>query len=543
MRKLLLIHFLSIVCYFSSAQNNSIPYKVFTSEKFESPKGFDLLYPIGLGKNGVLQSAIRKNESIFLQQFNSELVPGKKNIVSFQNVLPERSEYIRAQRIGNTLMLFYRTVFKKEEKEGITAIRIDINSLEMIGSPVILFKSSGPVQIGGYGIFYNSGSGAYQFYTSADQKKILISYALRPKVKNDLLNREVRGVYVIDENANISFGKEITMPYPEAKCGDQDFCVSNEGEVFMTLQVYEGDRPKEGANRYKANYSYEIFAYSNNSEKEINASLNLDKRFVNSVSIFLDVNNQLALSGFYSKGLNKPTDGAFVVKLKKNNDTFEKVFAGFYEIPSDVIKSFVSEREKRKIDRKANREQVDEGSLGIYNLMMRNLYFMSDGSTRIIGEQYEVRQVSYFDNTCRCYRTYYQTYAEDVFVFNIKADGNFSWIKKLPKEQFCDCQNPPGLSINSFIENDNLHVFYMDNIRNLNLPESMPPARHVEGRGGFLTGVKIDSEGKIQKYSIGEVNELADYIHIRQFQKNENAGIIDVNRSRKKNTLISIGLK
>jgi hypothetical protein len=86
-------------------------------------------------------------------------------------------------------------------------------------------------------------------------------------------------------------------------------------------------------------------------------------------------------------------------------------------------------------------------------------------------------------------------------------------------------------------------VFYVDNLKNLNLPVTEAPKWHEQGRGGFLTGVKIDENGNQSKYNLGEIEKYETNFYIREFVDGGRNNIISSERKRKMNSLYSIEIK
>ena len=64
--------------------------------------------------------------------------------------------------------------------------------------------------------------------------------------------------------------------------------------------------------------------------------------------LYEDKTNNIVVAGFYSKKGNPSTDGAFMVKLDATSGKFTKLGGGYYEIPSELIKSFMTDRQKEK---------------------------------------------------------------------------------------------------------------------------------------------------------------------------------------------------
>jgi hypothetical protein len=532
------------------AQVTAGPYTVRNSEEFESPKRHDISDPIAFGDKGIVQINIQKAKSFSFQLFNNDLVYQRENTVSTEGLLNERVQYQRAVKLKNKTYIFFRDVFRDEDKEGISALEFDFDKLDFKGASKNLFKSSDRVRIGGvmigygFGVAGSAGEG-YGFEVSEDRTKFLYTYALQPKEKKDELSKDVIGMYVFDENLGKVWGGEYEMPYTEAKMDNLGYTLADDGKVYMLARVYEGVNPKEGRGRgddKKApNYHFEVMVYDKNTKTPKGIEIKLDNHFPKASYIYEDAAHSIVLSGFYAKAYDKPVDGAYMVKLDVASGNFSKVNGGYYEIPSEIIKAYTSDREKRKMEKKESKDE--DHDIGIDNLVIRDIYAMPDGSTKIVSEQYNVVVSYYYDAGCKCMRTRYDTYADDIFVMSIEKDGKLGFVKKIPKSQHAGGAYGAGISINSLAVGNDVHIFYIDNIKNMDLPANEAPKRHEDRRGGFLTGVTVTAKGDVKKYSLGEIEKYETNFFIREFVDGGRNNLISTERRKRKNTLFSIDVK
>ena len=531
------------------AQLKAGPYIVKNSEEFKSPKKHLVSDPIPYGKDGIIQVNRKGLKSFSFQKFSNDLKFEKENTVSTEGKFNDRVSYQSILKLKNKTYLFAREVFRDEEKEGITALEFSAKNLDFTGTAKNLFKSSDKVQmarfnmafVAPYGVrTYGSPKdmGGYDLKVSEDETKFLYTYALVNKEKRDKLNKEVIGMQVFDENLVKQWGGDYEMPYTEAKMDNLGYILGDNGAVYLLAKVYEGETPKEGKDKMKPNYHFEILAYQKGKTTPKIIKIKLDNYFPTEAWVYENANHEIGITGFYAKGANKPVDGAYMIKLDVESGTFTKIKGGYYEIPSEVIKSFSSEREKRKLEKQENKDE--DNNIGINDLEISDIYVMADGSTKIVSEQYAVHVTYYYDMNCKCMKTRYDTYADDIFVLSISAEGKLDWVKKIPKAQHANGAYGPGISINTMSTGSDIHIFYIDNIKNLNLPVTEAPKRHQDGRGGFLTAVTVSSKGDVKKYSLGEIDTYKTNFFIREFVDGERKNLISTERRKKKNILFSI---
>ena len=533
------------------AQVTAGPYTVRNSVEFESPKKHVVSDPIAYGDKGIIQINIQGAKSYSFQLFNNDLVFQKENTVPTEGLLNEHVQYERAVKLKNKTYFFFRDVFKEEKKEGISALEFSPDKLDFVGKSTNLFKSSDRVRIGGagfYGAVYGAKSGSasafgYNFVVSEDETKFLYTYSLLPKERKDELSKDIIGFYVIDENLKQVWGDEHEMPYTEAKMDNLGYTLANDGKVYLLAKVYEGENSREGRTKDKKepNYHFEILIFDKGTKTPKSIEIKLDNNFPKSAFIYEDASKNIVIGGFYGRAANKPVDGAYIVKLDVASGSVSKVNGGYYEIPSDIIKSFTSEREKRKMEKKE--EKDEDNDIGIDHLEIKDIYAMPDGSTKIVSEQYYVRVTYYYDSNCHCMKTKYDTYADDIFVLSIGKDGKLEWVKKIPKSQHAGNAEAKGLSINSYAVGNDIHIFYIDNIKNMNLAATEAPKRHEDRRGGFLTGVTVTPKGEVKKYSLGEIETYETNFYIREFVDGGRNNLISTERRKKQNILFSVDIK
>ncbi|MBL7882613.1 MAG: hypothetical protein JNL69_00980, partial [Bacteroidia bacterium] len=393
-------------------------------------------------------------------------------------------------------------------------------------SPSKLFQSSRGVIGGSYG---------YGISTSIDRTKFLYKYTLHNKERKDELNKIEYGFHVFDENLNQIWGGEYEMPYTEIKMRTIDYQLSNDGKLYFLIKVIDVAGKDEISH-------FEMLVYEKGNKKPQIIELKLEEYVHKSTSLYEDKKSNIVISGFYSKKGNPSIDGAYLLKLEVSNGQFSKVGGGYYEIPSDIIKSYMSDRQKEKLNKKEEKNAGNEKKdLGINNLGIEDIYFLDDGSTIIVSEIYYVITRTHYNG--KTTTTTYDTYAEDLFVFKINPQGNLSWIKKIPKRQHSADASGEGLSIASRVKDGHLHIFYIDHIDNFNLPENEGPKMHQNKRGGYIAAIEFTESGMARKINLGPADQFETNFYIRKFRAGKKDNLIAVERKRKKNMLFSIDMK
>lgn len=141
----------------------------------------------------------------------------------------------------------------------------------------------------------------------------------------------------------------------------------------------------------------------------------------------------------------------------------------------------------------------------------------------------------------------YSYHYGDILVTKIAADGSLSFMRKIPKRQR-GWDGLGGLSFKYFFANNSHYFVYLDNVKNIGLPEEKLPAQHIDKKGGYLTSVKItDADGTLTKGSILNAKEVDDF-KIYQFsttrivKTSENSFMFEAYKKAKEDIMIRVNL-
>lgn len=546
MKKTILAAVLSICSVsFISAQEpagkkTSGNYTIRNSASFESPKGHAVQDPIVMADGSVLQINADGVESFNIQSFSKDLKMVKENTVNVRDKFSERAQFWGFVKFKTKVYAFAREVFRETDQEGVTALEIDPKNLNVTGSAKNLFKSSNKVRFEsvietGYGAavyFGNAAANAYDMFISDDESKFMITYALTPKERNDKLNNDVIGMMVYDENLGKLWGDEYVMPYTEAKMDNLGYTVTNDGKVCLLARVYEGESKKDGAkDKTKPNYHFEVLVYQKGSKDPKKIEIRLDNYF-NKEAYIYENNGKIVVGGFYGKKVGAGVDGAYIVTLDVEKSMISKVNGGYYELPTQFLETFMSDRQKKKAEKKM--EEDEDYDLELNYLRIRAIYCTPDGSTKIVSEiNYVIKRTDSNGHT-----TYTYVY-NDVVLMNIK-NNKLDWVNKIPKSTANGFGR--GLSINSLIIGDNLYIFWKDKPENSNLPAGEKPKK-FGGTNGMLRACMIDAKGQMKFTDIVDVAPYDMHFDIKNFVDGGYNNLISTERRKKENMIFSIDVK
>lgn len=515
------------------------------SQDFETPGRHSINEPVAYGNKGIFQFSNKGAKSVHVQLFGNDLKMIKENTDEIKSSLSEHANNPIIRRMGDKIYLFVRDVYRDTKTEGVSALEFNPETMRFEQKDKKLFESSSRVAFWSSRFFFGTFSfgdlGPYSMNFSKKESKVLFTYRLVPEKRNQKESHDEIGMYVFDQSLNKVWGREIRMPYTEAKMDNLDYAVTDEGIVYLLARVYEGETPREKRSRTAPNYHIEVFRYDGQSADPQIIQIALDGYVPKTARVFETLQGEILVAGFYAKALNKPTDGSFVLSLDETSKKMSLKNGGIFEIPSELIKSFVSSRELRRLERKENRDE--ENDLGVENLNVRAVYILKDGTIKMLAEEYQVveRTTTTYSRTGSFTTTSYDTYANDIFVINASPDGKY-WVRKIPKAQHSRDAYGPELSFNSMVKGNDLYVFFVDNKRNKDLQKDEAPKTHQQGKGGYLTAVKLDALGNETRTYLGEIDEFETNFYIRYFVDGDQDNLIYTARRRRKNSLISIDM-
>lgn len=515
MKKIILaLSILSITLY---AQN--IKYSF--SQEFESIKKHVDFGFYKFGKNKYAEVYFKAEKDMMFQIYD-------ENFNSIKNeettLLPEiDSKHVAHESffsVKNDYYWFYSTWDRKTETERLFAQPFNQGVFKFTENPINLIETSRLIP-------YDK----YKFSTSTDSTKLLVTYKVKPKIKNDKLNKDIVGFNLYDNKMKKIYAAEIEMPYSEFDMDNLLYKVDSRGNIYMLTQVkinnaLDGEKSKEN----KKAYRYELIRVNQKENILQSIKIELINKYTNSVVLTEDLNHNIVVTGYYSNLKNSGgADGAYLAKLELNeNNSVKKFNISYYEFPTEILKAYETTRTKKKMDKKNK-----DDNLEAWNLKFDRVVFEKDGGMLIIGEENYDVTYSYRCGNSTCYSTTY--YSEDIYVLKIDNAGRTQWCRKIPKQQSTGYNS---ISHHFHPYNGEYYFFYLDNIKNLDLSLTESPAWFNGGKGSYLTCVKIDANGKMIKKSIFDPREEEVHIYPRNFETISANVIVDRLREDRKHSKV-----
>ena len=463
------------------------------------PRKTEDLAFLGNDKDGIVNLSLKKEELNVIRFDPKTLNQTSEKVIE----LAEATKNFNSETVvdfTNNYYWLHSDWDKDTETESLFYDKLDVASGKI---PVTNHKLLDATKIAGEGGgmtgFYRfKATDKYRYNYNAERNKLLVSYRLKPEVRNDKKNYDKIGLHVFDEQLNKIWGGEFTMPYTEAIMDNSDFSLDSRGNAYLLAKVYDSDsrREKDKSTGAPA-YHYEVLKFTKESKKIITAVIAIDDYFIRESSLIENSLHEMIIACTYSKkSRGSGTDGIFLSTLDQNGK-IAKYKNGYYEFPLAELEKFETARNKRRMEKKDDYE--------IPNLKVRNVLIENDGSVFIACEEYYVVSHSYTSSSG--FTTYSYTYFyEDMLGAKINAAGKFEWLRKIPKRQ----RGTGGRGTMSFkliSDPSGYYFLYLDNLKNLDLAENEVPKYHMDGYGGQVMVSKIDNAGLITKELLFDTRE------------------------------------
>ena len=491
MKKYFLLLSACVFSLVSYSQKGKFTFKL--GGEYDLPRKSEDLAFFGNEKDGIVNLSMKKEELIIVR-FNSNTL----NKTMEQKVDLDATRNFNSEMMTDFNTTDYYWIHSDWDKGSETEIlyydKVDVTKGKIAEINKKMLETSRIAGLmAGRGFYSFKTVGKYKFDYDADRKKLLVSYRLNPEQRNDKKNYDKIGLHVFDENLKKLWGGEFTMPYTEAIMDNSDYSIDSKGNAYMLVKVYDNDSRRErDKSTGKPAYHYEVFKFVKDSKKISIVPVSVDDNYIRETTLIENSLHEMIVACTYSKkSKGVGTDGIFLAAIDQN-DKLVKYKNGYYEFPEEELKKFETGRKRRKIEKDDDYEAT--------NLKVRNVTVEADGSIFIACEEYhmEVNNNTYYTNNRMNSRITYTYYYDDILGSKINANGKFEWLRKIPKRQVGS--NGRGtMSFKLISDASGYYFLYLDNLKNLNLPEDELPRKHLDGYGGQVMVTRITNDGAISK--------------------------------------------
>ncbi len=501
-------------------------------------------------------SVKQDGKDIYMQSFDAKSMKElKRNKFSD---LPKGFVIEHMMWFNNKAYCFFSLWDKKNETEQLFYREIDFHGCSFKGKEkrVIAVKgklTGAPVAVIG---FWSVGTvDKFSFLLSHDHSKLLIQCRKKPAKRNDAISKDIIGMYVFDEDMSKIAGNQIEMPYTEQMMDNIDYHIDSEGNPYILAKVRADGSDKNekgvGKKNKRANYHIELLKVDITNKKIKSSKIAIENYFIKEIWLYEGSEEHMICAGFYNKKTgsnwsngewigNKKisegnADGMFLFHVNKEGGIDKK---NFYPIPLEIINQY-----QKLGTQKRNEKKDSKGKAELSYLELREVSVQDDGSIIILGEQfYRV----YHQSRSGGYYTYHY---EDILMTKIDKEGELVWMRKMPKKT-SSRRYRGGLGFKHVELDGNHYLFYMDNVKNMELSLDKRPHMHIDGAGGFLTAYRVNDEtGKVSKVSIFDTKKLDNGYSVKHFrtgkilQISESEFILEMYKGKKEDVMIKIKVK
>ncbi len=337
---------------------------------------------------------------------------------------------------------------------------------------------------------YRQGGFGYTF--SRDSSHVVI-YANTELRKNE---PEKYGIYVLDQDMEDVWSKEVTLPYLESRFAVEDFTVDNDGNVFLLGVKFQ--EKGESKRRGTPNYEYRILGYREDGADVEEYEVALGGMFLSDMKIDVSPKRDIICAGFYSEQGTFSIKGTYYIRIDRKTKEIEKMSAKEFDI--DFITMNFTQRQEKKAKRKAAKGK----NIELYEYDLRDIIPRADGGAVLMAEQYYVTVICRTDprtgiTTCTNYYHY-----NDVIVVSIDKSGDIEWATKVSKRQTSVNDGGYYSSYVSMVTNEKLYLVYNDHKKNLDpsLKQGQYYNFSVRDKNGVVVLASIDGEGNVSRKAL-----------------------------------------
>ncbi len=310
------------------------------------------------------------------------------------------------------------------------------------------FKNKGQnIALGTMEAIKKSAQSSVSYQLSEDSTKVLMM-GLSPYSKAEA-EKYYMGVY--DEKMTKLWDKTIELPYKDKDVIIFGQLITNDGKVAVLIKHFDSQTNKEDirkAGKKVPSYKTKLLLYSKDQAAPHEFLINIGDKFVHTLDIALEKNNELTLFGTHQQKSDGNVNGYFITKI--NTATNAVSSANINNFPEALL-------ELVKTDKQGSDSERDGGLGTSFDFVKR--VSRENGDQDFILEYKRVYRVT------SKYVSYLVFEHGDIIDINVKTNGT-NVITRIPKFQQTALNND-FLSFKALPYKDKLLLFYNDDDGNL----------------------------------------------------------------------------
>jgi hypothetical protein len=352
------------------------------------------------------------------------------------------------------------------------------------------FKNQGAnIPLGTMEAIKKSEQSSVSYQLSEDSTKVLMM-GLSPYSKAEA-EKYYLGVY--DYKMAKLWDKTVQLPYQDKDIIIFGQLITNDGKVAVLIKHFDSQTNKEDirkAGKKVPSYKTKLLLYSKDEATPHEFLISIGDKFVHSLTIASEKNNELTLFGMHQQKSDGNVNGYFLTKINTTTKTVSSTnINNFPESLLEIIKK----------DKQGSDSERDGGLGASFDFVK--------WVTRENGDQdflLEYKRVYWVSSK---YGSYYVFEHGDIIDINVKTNGT-NVITRIPKFQQ-SLVNSNASSFKTLAYKDKLLLFYNDRDDNLEQRLDERPKETKLGSGGqtllggtadaFFTMGTIDSNGNLTR--------------------------------------------
>lgn len=411
----------------------------------------------------------RFNKSMELEQETEMVLEYDGNDLDFERLFMQNDQLYLFTSFKNKKQKLRYAFYQTIDKETLIPNN-DITKIAEVGG-----ESNKELKSTGFSISRSPGN-----------ERTMVYYDL-PFTKDD---SERFGVHVFDDKMKLLWTKEIELPFADQNFAFSSFKVADNGDVYIMGRLWKDKKERE---KKEVNYKYIIMELSEEGTTFNQYEVDLDEKYVSTMRMRLNDQNELLCGGFYTVYDSYGSLGSFFVKI--NRETGKMTHKSFEPFDERFIVEDLDKRAKKK----ANKRMDKDKNVGISQLELDDLILREDGGAVIIGEQRWIESRTTTDSQGNT-RTYYIYHNNDIILVNIDPAGNIEWNSKIPKVQ--TMRNSDYFSSYLLaVSGSDMFFIFNDNPKNL-LYNGDGKIEPMNLKKNYVSLIRVDSDGGVFRKSL-----------------------------------------
>jgi hypothetical protein len=385
-------------------------------------------------------------------------------------------------------------------------------------NPSTLNPEGSVINLGSFDAKGKNDETSISFQLSKDSSKIML-FGLSPYSKKE---NEKYYMAVYDNTMHKLWDNTVELPYKDKYIKVLSKAITSDGKVGVIIKHYDQDVTKESvkgdAGRVPS-YKAKFLLYENGVKNPTEYVLNINDKFIETLTLSGDSNGDLSLFGLYKGKHNGHINGYFLADI--NKDTKAITTKKMETFPEELV-------ELVKKDKQASDKEKDPGLYDEFDLVQ--VVERADGSKDYLLEYYKVIEHSSSSSsslggmTRTTDRTYYEYNFGDIIDINVKKSGP-TLCTRIPKLQisyshavttsgfgFSFSFKPSRASLSYGVSwyssfkalpyKDKLLLFYNDDRDNVDRDITKRPDDVVKFGRSVLMMATVDTKGGVSRQSL-----------------------------------------